>query len=340
MSYYTELSNTIEHLIQTGKGLLAADESISTIGKRFAAVGIENTADNRRDYRLLLATTPKLSEYIHGVILFEETFKQTNKQNQSIPDLFIKQGILPGIKVDQGLVDLPNSHGEKITQGLDGLEKRLLEYKALGARFAKWRNVYNINEFAPSITAIKSGSEVLARYAAICQSVGIVPIVEPEILMDGDHSVEHCAEAAEMILHELFNALFMHQVELETIVLKPSMVTCGKDYHPFNTAQEIADYTISVFRNTVPAAVPTINFLSGGQSPTQATENLNAMNHDENSPWILSFSYGRALQEPCLATWQGNKNQVQAAQNILLQRAKLNSLACYGEYDPALESGF
>lgn len=330
--YYDELSATMEILIQEGKGILAADESSGTIGKRFDSIGIENSEDNRRDYRLLLATTPDLEKYINGVILFEETFDHKDEKGRLIVDRFAEKGILPGIKVDKGLVNLPNSENEKITQGLDGLTERLEHFKKLGAKFAKWRNVYSISEYTPSLTAIKAGAEMLARYAACCQSVGIVPIVEPEVLMDGDHSIEHCAEASEMVLHELFHALFIHQVELEHIVLKPSMVTCGRNVKPFSPPDEIADFTISVFRNNVPAAVSTINFLSGGQSPVEATANLNAINSIGHQPWILSFSYGRALQEDCLKAWAGKPANVKAAQEALLKRAQLNSAACFGDY--------
>lgn len=330
--YYDELSATMDHLLQDGKGILAADESNGTIGKRFASIGVENTEENRRDYRLLLATTPELDTYINGVILFEETFQHKDENGKSIVELFTAQGILPGIKVDMGLTELANTEGEKVTQGLDGLTERLLAFKAKGAKFAKWRNVYSISEFTPSMSAMKTGAEVLARYAASCQAVGIVPIVEPEILMDGDHSIEHCAEASEMVLHELFNALFVHQVELEHIILKPSMITCGKSAGEFSSPEDIADYTVSVFRNTVPAAVSSINFLSGGQTPEQATANLNAINSTGYQPWTLSFSYGRALQEDCLKAWGGKPSNVANAQAVLLNRARLNSLACFGEY--------
>ncbi|MFT4060703.1 MAG: fructose-bisphosphate aldolase class I [Legionella sp.] len=334
---YEELSATMEQMLQEGKGILAADESNSTIGKRFDSIKTENNEQNRRDYRLLLATTPDLEKYINGVILFEETFDQTDEQGTPIAKLFADKGIIPGIKVDKGLVELANTEGEKVTQGLDGLVERLQHFKRLGARFAKWRNVYSISDFTPSLTAVKTGAENLARYAAACQEAGIVPIVEPEVLMDGAHSIEHCAEVCEIVLHEVFHALFIHQVELEHIILKPSMVTCGKDNTPFSSPDEVADFTIGVFRNNVPAAVPSINFLSGGQTPTQATENLNAINSIGHQPWLLSFSYGRALQEDCLATWSGKKENISAAQEALLKRARLNSLACIGDYQSDME---
>ena len=335
--HYEELETTMEHLLQEGKGILAADESNGTIGKRFATIGLDNNESNRSDYRLLLANTDNLEQYINGVILFEETFENKNAEGTPIAALFEKKGILAGIKVDKGLVDLANTENEKVTQGIDGLTERLLHFKGLGAKFAKWRNVYSISEYTPSLTAMRAGAEMLARYAAICQSVGIVPIVEPEVLMDGDHPIERCAEASEMVLHELFNALFTHQVELENMLLKPSMVTCGKNCKTFSSPEEIADYTLSVFRNNVPAAVPSINFLSGGQTPAQATANLNAINSAGPQPWLLSFSYGRALQEDCLATWQGKAAHIEKAQATLLNRARLNSLACFGEYDSSME---
>ena len=336
--YHDELNSTIEHLTQEGKGILAADESVGTIGKRFESIQVENSEENRRNYRLLLATTPELEKYAHGVILFEETFTHTDPHGKSIPTLFAEKGILPGIKIDKGLVNLPNSQDEKITQGLDGITERLIQYKELGAKFAKWRNVYSISDTTPSLTAIKAGAEVLARYAAACQSLGIVPIVEPEVLIDGNHSIDQSAEAVEFVLHELFNALFVHQVILEAIVLKPSMITCGKNFTPFSTPEEVADYTISVFRNAVPASVPTINFLSGGQTSTQATLNLNAINQTGHQPWILSFSFGRALQDDCLKTWQGKTSEISAAQAALLKRAQLNSAACFGEYRSNMEN--
>ena len=214
---------------------------------------------------------------------------------------------------------------------------RLLHFKKLGAKFAKWRNVYSISEFTPSLTAVRTGAENLARYAAACQEVGILPIVEPEVLIDGNHTIENCAEVSDIVLHELFHALFIHQVELEHIILKPSMITCGKENHPFSEPDEVADYTLSVLRNNVPASVPTINFLSGGQTPQQATANLNAINNLGQHPWLLSFSFGRALQEQCLATWGGKEANIEKAQNALLNRASLNSVACIGGYEKNME---
>lgn len=335
--HYEELSTTMEQLLQTGKGILAADESNGTIGKRFASIDVDNNENNRRDYRLLLATAPDLEQYINAVILFEETFQHQDEHGTSIVELLQRKGIVPGIKVDKGLSNLANTDEEKVTQGLDGLKERLLHFKQQGAQFAKWRNVYSISDYTPSLLAIKTGAETLARYAACCQSVGIVPIVEPEVLMDGNHDIEHCAEACEFVLHELFHALFIHQVELECIILKPSMVTSGKSFTPFSTPEDVAEFTISVFRQHVPAAVPSINFLSGGQTPQQATQNLNAINQLGTQPWQLSFSYGRALQEDCLRAWAGRKENVENAQKALLKRAHLNSLASRGNYQDSLE---
>lgn len=337
MMYYDELTKTMDALLQEGKGFLAADESNGTIGKRFAAIQLDNTEENRRNYRLLLAESENLQKYINGVILFEETFSQKDDEGKPIPTVFADKGIIPGIKVDKGLVNLPNSENEKVTQGLDGLVERLEHFKNLGARFAKWRNVYLISENTPSLAAVKSGAENLSRYAAACQSLGIVPIVEPEVLIDGDHSIEHCAEVCEVVLHELFHALYIHQVSLEHMILKPSMVSCGIEHNPFSSPDEIADYTLGVFRNNVPAAVPSINFLSGGQTPQQATLNLNAINSVAEQPWILSFSYGRALQEDCLKTWAGQDANRKQAQEALLKRARLNSLASLGDYQSDME---
>jgi len=334
---YEELAATIDQLVEPGKGILAADESTGTMGKRLAMIDAENTEENRRAYRLLLATTPDLEQYINGVILFEETLFQKDDNGNTIAQLFSEKGIVPGIKVDKGLVNLPNTDDEKVTQGLDGLSDRLTTYKEAGAKFAKWRNVYSISDMKPSLTAIKAGAENLARYASACQEAGIVPIVEPEILIDGNHSIEQCAEVTEIVLHELFHALFIHQVDLECIILKPSMVISGSEAEE-STAEEVAEFTISVFRNNVPAAVPTINFLSGGQTPEQASENLNAINSIGLQPWNLTFSYGRALQEPCIKTWQCNPANVEAAQQALLKRCRLNSAASLGEYNQAMES--
>lgn len=336
---YEDLANTMDCLLEKGQGILAADESHNSIGKRFESIGLENTYENRRDYRLLLAQTQGLEEYINGVILFEETFEHTDTNGTPIPQIFAEKGILPGIKVDKGLTALPFSQTEKITQGLDGLVDRLTHFKNKGAVFAKWRNVYSISDVTPSLIAIKSGAEVLAQYAATCQSVGIVPIVEPEVLMDGNHTIEHCAEITDLVLFEVFNALYTHQVDLDLMILKPNMITCGKDCKNFSSPEEIAEYTLSVFRDRVPASVPSINFLSGGQSPQVACMNLNTMNASSiQKPWTLSFSYGRALQDECLKAWKGNPDNIAIAQQALLRRAKLNSDACLGTYQTSSEA--
>ena len=331
MQEFNEMYDTIELIVQNQKGILAADESTSTIGKRFESIGLDNTAENRRAYRELLCSAPHLEDHISGVILYEETFEQTTANGQPLAQVLIEKGIVPGIKVDKGLIELAGSNAEKISIGLDDLETRLLHFKALGARFAKWRNVFQISPNTPSQNATKAGAEVLARYASICQKVGIVPIVEPEILIDGDHNIEQAAAVCSNVLHEVFTALYNHHVHLELIILKTSMVTCGKSHKPFSSAEDVANFSLMVFMNHVPAAVPSINFLSGGQTPAQATENLNAINAYGPHPWNISFSYGRALQEDCLKAWGGKKEHVAAAQKVLYRAAQLNGLACTAE---------
>lgn len=338
MNTTTELQNTISDMVQAGKGILAADESAPTIAKRFAAINVESTEALRRSYRSLLFTTPGLDKFISAVILFEETLTQQSDDGIPLPEILARQGIVPGIKVDKGFLPLVNAPGDKVTQGLDGLAERLQTYKTQGARFAKWREVYPISEHNPTALGLKANAEMLARYAAICQSEGIVPIVEPEVLIDGDHSIERSAEVIEAVLQTVFQALHLHKVVLECIVLKPSMVTPGKDFAPGASPEQVAEATIKVFRRTVPAAVPSINFLSGGQTPEEATANLNAMNAlYPDAPWELSFSYGRALQEPALKAWQGKAANADATQQALHQRALLNGAARNGEYSPAME---
>lgn len=332
-----ELESTVLQIAQAGKGILAADESQGTIAKRFAAIHLESTAENRRLYRELLFTTPGINEFINGVILFEETLGQRTSSGQMFAEYLAEQGIVPGIKVDKGVVNLPGTNGEKITQGLDGLTERLQSYKEMGARFAKWRGVINISETQPSCLAIHANAEALARYAAICQDCGIVPIVEPELLMDGDHSLERCSEATEKTLHHVFDALVKHKIFLEGMILKPNMVISGTEHRTQASVKEVAQATLKVLRRTVPAAVPTINFLSGGQSAEDATKHLNEMNKGKPQPWVLSFSYGRALQDPCLKTWQGNAGNFQAAQQAFYKRAKLNAAASKGQYTEAME---
>jgi fructose-bisphosphate aldolase class I len=334
-----ELQNTIEQMAVSGKGILAADESHPAIGKRFQTIGVESTPNKRSEYREVLFTTKDLGQHVSGAILFEETLSQLSSCGKTLSTLLQEQGIVPGIKVDKGLVSLAHTQGEKVTQGLDGLPARLDIYKEEGARFAKWRAVYSIADFTPSSLAIKTNAECLARYAAICQEQGIVPIVEPEVLMSGTHSLDQSEEVHEIVLHEVFNALYRHQVELEHIILKPSMVIAGSENSNKDSIEEVAEATCRILRRTVPAAVPTINFLSGGQSPEEATAHLNAMNQlNGHNPWLLSFSYGRALQEPALSAWSGKWDNKDAAQKILYKRAKLNGAASKGEYSMSMEA--
>lgn len=338
MNIDQELQATIRALVQKGKGILAADESLPTIAKRFKAVDVEATEENRRAYRSLLLTAPGVGEYLSGVILFEETLGQKADDGTPLPKAAERQGIVPGVKVDKGTVALANAPGDLITQGLDGLAERLKTYKTQGARFAKWREVYPITDRNPTTSGIAANAEVLARYAAVCQEQGIVPIVEPEVLLDGDHSLQRCAEVTEAVLHAVFHALHRHNVILECMLLKPSMVLPGKESAPKAGPDEVARETLKVLRRTVPAAVPSINFLSGGQTAEQATANLNAMNVLlPEAPWELSFSYARALQQPVLDTWRGKRDKVEAAQSAFRLRAQLNAAARKGQYKPDME---
>lgn len=338
MTIQDELQLTINELVQKGKGILAADESSSTIAKRFQAINVDSTEENRRFYRSTILSTPDLSDFISGVILFEETLTQQDDNNLMIPELCKKQGIVPGIKVDAGKIPLANSPGDEITEGLDKLALRLEQYKIQGARFAKWRVVYHINTVTPSRLAIETNAEVLARYASICQSLSIVPIVEPEVLIDGEHSIERCAEVSEIVFHEVFHALHRHHVVLEHILLKPNMMVPGKQSSINVSPEEVALQTIKVLRRTVPAAVPSINFLSGGLTPENATSYLNAMNQQSPQPWELTFSYGRALQEPALKAWKGNADNKIKTQDAIYKRAKLNGAARYGKYTINMET--
>lgn len=332
-----ELLSTIEKMIQPGKGLLAADESEKTIAKRLAAIRVESTEETRAAYRELLFSTPDLEKYISGVILYEETLYQKSSRGMAFPAMLTQKGILPGIKVDKGLIPFESSAEEQITQGLDGLPDRLKEYKKAGACFAKWRAVYQIAEHYPSRSLMRTHAELLARYAKICQVAGIVPIVEPEVLIDGDHSLAQCAEVTEKAHHALFRSLYKHGVVLELMILKPSMVIAGKGHSKPSSVEEVAEATLKIFRRTVPAAVKSINFLSGGQTEQQATAHLNAMNQMGTQPWKLSFSYARALQDSCMKTWQGKVENITAAQQVLLKRAKLNSAAALGRYSIEME---
>jgi fructose-bisphosphate aldolase, class I len=336
MSKNQTLQQTINDMVDDQRGILAADESLPTIAKRFAPINVESTEENRRAYRSLLLETPGLGDYISGVILFEETLGQKNAAGTRLPEVAWNQKIVPGIKVDQGKEPLAGAPGDLITKGLDGLSDRLKTYIGQGARFAKWREVYPITPTNPTPLGLHANGERLAHYAAICQQEGIVPIVEPEVLMDGDHDIDRCAEVTEQVLHAVFNALFRFGVTFEHMILKPNMVVAGKDCR-IADPQEIAEATLRVLRRTVPAAVPSINFLSGGMSPEVATVNLNAINQ-LTGPWQLSISYGRALQQPVLQAWQGDSKNVEAAQAALLKRARLNSLARQGEYAESMEA--
>ena len=323
-------------MVDDRRGILAADESTPTIKKRFAAINLESTEENRCTYRSLLLETPGLGDFISGVILFEETLGQKNTAGTLLPEVAWKQKIVPGIKVDKGTEPLAGAPGDLITRGLDGLADRLKTYIEQGARFAKWREVYPITATNPTQLGVHANAERLAHYAIICQELGVVPIVEPEVLMDGDHDIERCAEVTKQVLHAVFQALLQYGVTLEHMILKPNMVLPGKGCRTADP-EEIAEATLKIFRRTVPAAVPTINFLSGGQSPEEATANLNAINQLPG-PWQLSISYGRALQQPVLQAWQGKAENVETAQAALLKRARLNSLARQGQYTAAMEA--
>jgi fructose-bisphosphate aldolase class I len=325
-------------MVDDHRGILAADESHPTMAKRLKAIDVPSTEETRQTWRSLLVTTEGLGDYISGVILFEETLGQTTPDGIPIPEAAWQQKIVPGIKVDKGKGPLPGAPGDEITYGLDGLAERLKGYKEQGARFAKWREVYPITPTNPTPLGLHANAEMLARYAAVCQELGIVPIVEPEVLMDGDHDIARCAEVTEQVLHAVFHALFLHGVKLEYMLLKPNMVLPGKEHPPRATPDEVAEATLEVMRRTVPAAMPSINFLSGGMGPEEATENLNALNQlQEKAPWQLSISYGRALQQPALQAWAGKAENAIAAQQALLKRARLNSLARRAQYRPEME---
>jgi len=331
------LEATAQALVAKGKGILAADESSGTIRKRFDGIGIQSTEDTRRAYRDLLFTTPGVEEFVSGVILYDETIRQSGRKGVPFPKVLADRGIVPGIKVDTGAKALAGFPGEKVTEGLDGLRERLAEYAALGARFAKWRAVITIGDGIPSRGCIKANAHALARYAALCQEAGLVPIVEPEVLMDGGHTIERCYEVTESTLATVYHALHGQRVVLEGTLLKPNMVLSGAACPKQAGTREIADATLRCFRRTVPTAVPGIVFLSGGQSPEQATERLDAMNRMGPHPWEVSFSYGRALQAPPLETWRGRDENVQAAQKAFYLRSKLNGAARYGKYTPEME---
>ena len=328
-----QLADIARAMVAPGKGIIAIDESTSTIAKRFAGVGIENTEEHRRAYRELLLTAPNLGQHISGAILFDETIRQSTKAGVPFTKVMMENGIIPGIKVDKGTHPLAGCPGELITEGLDGLRDRLKEYAALGAKFAKWRAVITIGEDIPSGTCIEANAHALARYAALCQEQGIVPMVEPEVLMDGDHDIETCYEVTEVTLRTLFDALYQQNVDLQGTILKASMVVSGKDCEEQASVDEVAEYTLMCLRSTVPAILPGIVFLSGDQSDEDATAHLNAMNQLGPNPWPLSFSYGRAMQSAALKLWsQDLAGNFAKAQETVFARARENGLAALGQW--------
>jgi fructose-bisphosphate aldolase class I len=332
-----DLQSVAKALVAEGKGILAADESTGTIKKRFDSISVESTEENRRSYREMLFTTDGAADYISGVILYDETIRQSTKDGVPFPEVLSKQGTLPGIKVDTGAKPMAGFPGERVTEGLDGLRDRLAEYAKLGAKFAKWRAVITIGDGIPTVACMNANAHALARYAALCQEAGLVPIVEPEVLMDGDHDIDRCEQVTSETLSRVYDALFEMNVELEGTLLKPNMVISGKECKQQASPEEIAAATVRTFLRTVPAAVPGIVFLSGGQTAEQATENLNAMNAMGKFPWELSFSYGRALQAPALKAWSGKADNVPAAQKVYHHRARMNGAARYGKYTPKME---
>jgi fructose-bisphosphate aldolase class I len=328
---------TARALVAPGKGILAADESTPTMAKRLAAIGLESTEERRRDYREILFTTGGLGQAVSGVILFDETIRQATTDGVPFTEVLRRQGVIPGIKVDRGTTPLAGFPGETVTEGLDGLRDRLTEYAGLGARFAKWRAVIRIGDGRPTTTCIEANAHALARYAALCQEAGLTPIVEPEVLMDGTHTLERCAEVTTATLHAVYEHLDHHRVVLEASLLKPNMVLPGQDCPDQVGDAAIAEATVTVMRQAVPAAVPGLVFLSGGQSDEEATSRLNALNRTGSQPWQLSFSFGRALQAPVLRAWAGEPANRDAAQAALLHRATLNGAARHGAYRAAME---
>jgi len=336
----SELNKIAAAMVAPGRGILAADESAGTIKKRFDSIGVESTADNRRDYReMLFRSADAMSKYISGVILYDETIRQNAKDGTPLVKLIEKTGALPGIKVDKGTKPLPSCPSEVVTEGLDGLRERLVEYRGFGAKFAKWRAVIDIGQAheMPSYTCVRVNAHALARYAALCQDEGIVPIVEPEVLMDGSHDIDRCVEVTTWVLKETFQELFYNRVALEGMVLKPNMAVPGKKSAKRASVEEVADKTLRVLRECVPAAVPGIAFLSGGQSDEEATAHLDAINKMGPLPWQVSYSYGRALQAAPLKAWSGKSENVVAAQRAFSHRAMMNGLASLGQWKADLE---
>jgi fructose-bisphosphate aldolase, class I len=333
----TELHETAKALVAEGKGILAADESDGTIKKRFDSIGIESSEESRRAYRDMLFTTPGAEDYISGVILFDETIRQRASDGTPFPQLLASKGIVPGIKVDKGAKPLAHAKGETITEGLDGLRARLEEYRELGARFAKWRATYSITDTLPSQYCEWTNAHALARYAALCQEAGIVPIVEPEVLMDGTHTIERAYDVTSRVLYAVYTELFDQRVDIAGTLLKPNMVLSGYEAPDRAGVEDVAEHSLRCYYKHVPAAVPGIVFLSGGQSDEDATAHLNAMNARGPHPWQLSFSYGRALQAPALKAWAGKPENIEAGQRAYFHRAKMNGAARTGMYAPEME---
>ena len=331
------LNKVANALVAPGRGILAADESGATIKKRFEAIGVESTENSRRDYRELLFRSAKMADRISGVILYDETLRQAAKDGTPLSKVIEQAGSIPGIKVDKGTKPLPFSPGEVITEGLDGLRERLIEYRGLGAKFCKWRAVLDIGPGIPSFNCVNANAQALARYATLCQEEGLVPIVEPEVLMDGDHDIDRCSEVTEFVLKVVYQELYHARVKLEGTVLKPNMIVPGKKCPKRVSVGEVAEKTLKVLKNCVPPAVPGIAFLSGGQSDVEATAHLDAMNRIGDTPWRLSFSYGRALQAAPQKAWSGKAENVTAAQTAFSHRAEMNGLASLGKWSQDLE---
>ena len=340
MKYKNLLIETANNMVQKGKGILAADESNPTCGKRFNSIGVESNFENRNEYRDMLFRTNGIEEYISGVIMFDETFRQSTTCDDKInfPEYLTSKGIIPGIKVDTGAKDLANSLDEKVTEGLDGLRERLKKYYELGARFTKWRGVYNIGEKYPSKIAINSNAHALARYSALVQECGMVPIVEPEVLMDGDHSADDCLIKTSEVIQKCFEELLIHKIDLTGIILKPNMILAGNKSKNKISNEEVSSKTLECLKKSVPNEVPGIAFLSGGQSEVEATENLNLINKNNNTNFIMTYSYGRALQQSALKFWAKDINNIEGTQNIFNHRARMNTLAAQGKWSKELEN--
>ncbi len=335
------LTETVQQLLAGDKGLLAMDESINTANKRFAALGIPQTVEARQSFREWIVTTPDLNESISGAILFDETIRQKTHDGIPFTNVLINAGIIPGIKVDLGAKNMAGFPNEKVTEGLDGLRNRLEEYVKLGARFAKWRGVFTIGNGMPSDACIEANVHALARYAALCQEAGLVPVVEPEVLMDGNHTLQYCYDVTEKVLRALFSQLYLQKIFLEGMLLKPNMVIAGKESNSQDSINAVAEATVNCLLQSVPATVPGIVFLSGGQSPQEASEHLNAMNKNfkHGLPWVLTFSFSRAIEYPAIEIWKGEESNVVAAQKALYLRAKYNAAARRGEYTAEMETG-